>query len=213
MIRILLAEDHAILRDGLKMMLANESGMEVVAECTNGKEVQKILEKTTIDLAILDINMEGMDGLETAGYIHENFSDVKIMMLSMLDNENFVHKSFKAGAIGYVLKNTKREEFLNAVKEVAAGNPYVSHKISAAMVKKITFSIMEDQKLNLDLSKRELEILSLIAEGYTNGEMADKTFTSKRTVETHRKNLIEKTGTKNSASLVKFAIVNGLLKD
>src|SRR5690606_25591226 len=158
--------------------------------------------------AILDINMEGMDGLETAEYIHENFSDVKIMMLSMLDNENFVHKSFKAGAIGYVLKNTKREEFLNAVKEVAAGNPYVSHKISAAMVKKITFSIMEDHKLNLDLSKRELEILSLIAEGYTNGEMAGKTFTSKRTVETHRKNLIEKTGTKNSASLVKFAIVN-----
>jgi DNA-binding NarL/FixJ family response regulator len=212
MIRILLVEDHVIVRDGLKMLLQNQLDMKVVAEASNGIEAKSLLAEMEVDLAILDINMEEMDGIETAEFIKENYKDVKIMMLSMLDNENFVNKSFQAGATGYILKNVKSEEFINAIKEVASGNPYVSHKISASMVNRMTVLEMSEAKADIDLSKREKEILNYIAEGFTNGEIADKTFTSKRTVETHRKNLIEKTGTKNTASLVKFAILNGILK-
>lgn len=212
MTRILLAEDHIILREGLKAVLKDQPGIQIVAEANNGKEVQKLLIEHEVDVAILDINMPEMDGIQTAEYIKENFKDTKVLMLSMLDNENYVSKSFKAGALGYVLKTTKSDEFVAAIKQVAEGNPYISHKIAADIVRKMNFHSPSLNNIQVDLSKREIEILSLIAEGFTNGEIADKTFTSKRTVETHRKNLIEKTGTKNTASLIKFAIVNGILR-
>lgn len=211
MIRVLLAEDHLLVRDGLKMLLNDQSDIKVIAEANNGKEVQNILSTQEIDLALLDINMPEMSGIETAEYITINFPTVKILMLSMHDNESFVNKSFHAGASGYILKNTGKEEFINAVKTVAAGNPYISHKISVDYIKKIQNPFIKT-KVTVNLSAREIEILSFIAEGYTNGEIADKTFTSKRTIETHRKNLLEKTGAKNSAALIKFAIVNDLIK-
>jgi len=212
MTRILLAEDHIILREGLKAVLKDQPEIEVVAEANNGKEVQKLLIDHDVDVAILDINMPEMDGIQTAEFIQANFKHVKVMMLSMLENENYVSKSFKAGALGYVLKTTKSDEFVTAIKQVAQGNPYISHKIAAEIVRKMNFHSSTSNATEVDLSKREIEILSLIAEGFTNGEIAEKTFTSKRTVETHRKNLIEKTGTKNTASLIKFAIMNGILR-
>lgn len=212
MLRILIAEDHVILRDGLKILLRDQPDIEVVAEASNGKEVRRILTEVEIDLAVLDVNMPEMDGIQTAEYIKENYKGVKIIMLSMLDNEKFVFKSFQAGAMGYILKSTGKEEFINAIKMVASNQPYISHKISAEMIRKLQFATPQEEVMEIDLSKRELEVLALIADGYTNGEIAEKTFTSKRTVETHRKNLIEKTGTKNTASLVKFALVNRILK-
>ena len=212
MINILLAEDHVLLRDGLKLLLMDQPGMQVVAEANNGKEVQQLLADNEVNVAILDINMPDMDGIQTAEYISRTHKDVKIIMLSMLDNENYVNKSFQAGATGYILKNTGKDEFINAIKLVMEGQPYISHKISALLVKRIKSDMVEHLETNIHLSSRELEILNYIAEGYTNGEIAEKTFTSKRTVETHRKNLIEKTGTKNTASLIKYAILNGILK-
>lgn len=210
MTKILLAEDHAILREELKAVLKGQPQLEVVAEASNGNDVKKILEQQTIDLAVLNMNMPEMDGIQTAEYIKTNYKDVKILMLSMLDNKNYVSKSFKAGASGYVLKYTHIEEFILAIKEVAAGNLYISHKIASEIISQVTDHIPFENNIK-SISKRELEILGLIADGFTNDEIADKTFRSRRTVESHRKNLIEKTGTKNTASLIKFAILNGLI--
>ena len=212
MISVLLAEDHLILRDGIKALLKGHPEINVVAEASNGKEVQNLLLDSEVDLLVLDINMPDMDGLKTAKYVKENYKNVKVLILSMLEQEKYVSKSFEAGALGYILKTTGKDELVNAIKMVAKGDPYISHKISANMLKNINISLLQEEKVEVDLSPRELEILDLIAEGYTNAEIADKIFTSKRTVETHRKNLIDKTGTKNTAALIKFAILNGILK-
>lgn len=212
MISVLLAEDHLILRDGIKALLKDHPDINIVAEASNGKEVQNLLLDSEIDLLVLDINMPDMDGLKTAKYVKENYKNVKVLVLSMLEQEKYVSKSFEAGALGYILKTTGKDELVNAIKMVAKGDPYISHKISANMLKNINVSLLQEERIVVDLSPRELEILDLIAEGYTNAEIADKIFTSKRTVETHRKNLIDKTGTKNTAALIKFAILNGILK-
>jgi DNA-binding NarL/FixJ family response regulator len=212
MISVLLAEDHLILRDGIKALLKDHPDINIVAEASNGKEVQNLLLDSEIDLLVLDINMPDMDGLNTAKYVKENYKNVKVLVLSMLEQEKYVSKSFEAGALGYILKTTGKDELVNAIKMVAKGDPYISHKISANMLKNINVSLLQEERIVVDLSPRELEILDLIAEGYTNAEIADKIFTSKRTVETHRKNLIDKTGTKNTAALIKFAILNGILK-
>lgn len=212
MINVLLAEDHLILRDGIKALLKDHPDINVVAEASNGKEVQNLLLDSAIDLLILDINMPEMDGIQTAEYVKDNYKNIKVLILSMLEQEKYVTKSFEAGALGYILKTTGKDELVNAIKTVANGNPYISHKISANMLKNTNYSLRDEDRTEVDLSPRELEILNLIAEGYTNSEIADRIFTSKRTVETHRKNLIDKTGTKNTAALIKFAIVNGILK-
>lgn len=212
MINVLLAEDHLILRDGIKALLKDHPDIHVVAEASNGKEVQSLLMDSAIDLLILDINMPEMDGIQTAEFVKDNYKNIKVLILSMLEQEKYVTKSFEAGALGYILKTTGKDELVNAIKTVANGNPYISHKISANMLKNMNYSLRDEDRTEVDLSPRELEILNLIAEGYTNSEIADQIFTSKRTVETHRKNLIDKTGTKNTAALIKFAIVNGILK-
>lgn len=212
MINVLLAENHLILRDGIKALLKDHPEIKIIAEASNGTEVQKLLVDSDVDLLILDINMPEMDGLKTAEYVKENHKNIKVLVLSMLDQEKFVSKSLAAGALGYILKTTGKDELVNAIKMVAKGDPYISHKISASMIKNLNYTFHSDQKIEVDLSPRELEILHLIADGMTNAEIADKIFTSKRTVESHRKNLIDKTGTKNTAALIKFALVNGILK-
>lgn len=212
MINVLLAEDHLILRDGIKALLKDHPDIKVVAEASNGKEVQDLLVDSQVDLLVLDINMPELDGIQTARYVKENYKDIKVLMLSMLEQEKYVTKSIEAGALGYILKTTGKDELVNAIKTVAKGDPYISHKISASLFRNMYHPVLGAERIEVDLSARELEILSLIAEGYTNSEIANKIFTSKRTVETHRKNLIDKTGTKNTAALIKFSILNGILK-
>ncbi len=212
MIKVVLAEDHIILRDGIKSLLKEDPEISIVAEAGNGKEVLALLEKIKTDILIVDLNMPEMGGLETAQFVRENYQDTKVLVLSMLEHEKYVTKSFEAGALGYILKTTGKNELINAIKTVGRGEPYISHKISRNMVQGMKSPHADENPVAVDLSNREVEILSLIADGYTNMEIADRTFTSKRTVETHRKNLIEKTGTKNTASLIKFAIMNGILK-
>lgn len=216
MINLLLAEDHLILRDGLKALLKEYPEFNIVAEAGNGLEALKMMEKVQVDVLIADINMPEMDGIETIKLVKEKFPTVKPMILSMLENEKYVVSSFNAGALGYVLKTTGKEELAIAIRRVYRGEPYISHQISVKLLKsaqKAADVEQEDTKEpDIILTAREAEVLYLIAEGFTNVEIADKIFTSKRTVESHRKNLMEKTGTRNSAALIKFAILNGLLK-
>lgn len=213
MIKIMLAEDHEILRDGLKSLLKDEPGLSVVEEAKNGKEVIEKISQVDVDVAIIDINMPVMNGLETTQYLNEHYKKVKILVLSMMDNDKYLTQMFEAGATGYLLKSTCKEELIYAVRKVAKGGTYICSEM--------TLNILDKPKQDFDsltgqcavsLSKRELEVLQQIAEGLTNNEIAVKLFTSRRTVETHRMNLIEKTKSKNTAALIKFAILNGFIK-
>lgn len=215
MIRVFIAEDHKIVRDGIRHMFEKEENFTLVGEAENGKEAIEKIKGLEVDVMIVDINMPEMNGIELAKHVTENYPDTKVLVLSMLDNENYIKQAVAAGATGYVSKTNGKEELLTAIRTVAAGEFFISHKLSLNMIKgnrTISFVTEDGKRLDLEFSSREVEILNLIAEGYTNEEIADKTFTSKRTIETHRRNMIEKTKTRNTASLIKFAIAAGIIK-
>jgi DNA-binding NarL/FixJ family response regulator len=215
MIRVLLTDDHTILRDGIRALLMLQPDLEVVGEAGNGQELLSLLEHTSADVVLMDSNMPVMDGFTTMGHLRERYPALRVLVLSMLDHENYVHRMLEAGALGYVLKNADITEISHGIRTVAAGRPFLCTELGLDMLNKLvrtTVAVSEGSRLKTgDLSKRELEVLHLIAEGLTNAEIADQLFTSKRTIETHRQNIIEKTQTKNTAALIKFAVSNGLL--
>lgn len=175
-----------------------------------------LLAETHADVVLLDINMPEMDGFETTKAIKAQFPEVNVLVLSMLDHEKYVQQMFDAGAMGYTLKNIGQEELVHAIRMVAGGNKFISTEVALTFLNKLR-NIMpasawqNHEKKPSDLSAREIEVLKLIAEGMTNAEIADKLFTSKRTIESHRQNIIEKTQVKNTAALIKYALNNGLI--
>jgi DNA-binding NarL/FixJ family response regulator len=217
MTRILLADDHTILRDGIRALLSADADLDVVGEASNGAEVLSILENTHVDVVLMDVQMPILDGFSTVPEVRRRFPDVKVLVLTMLDHENYVTRMFEAGAMGYVLKNAAISEITYAIRTVAAGNPFLCTEIGLSMLQKAvthTSGTVIDEggaHTGADLTARELEVLKLIAEGMTNGEISDKLFTSKRTIETHRQNIIAKTQAKNTAALIKLAVSRGLI--
>ena len=215
MISVLLAEDHNIVRNGIKSLLDSEQHIRVAGEAANGKEAIRILEESgRINLAIVDLNMPGIAGSELIKYLSSNFQDLKILVLSMSDHEKYVAESFNSGAHGYLLKNVSRDELVFAVKHLMADGQYICSELSLRMLSKLSnHEVSQIEKDNFsDFTKRELEVLKLIAEGFTNNEIAERLFTSRRTVEGHRQSLIEKTGVSNSAALIMHAFRNGIIK-
>ncbi|MCB2376443.1 response regulator transcription factor [Hymenobacter sp. BT635] len=216
MIRIILTDDHAIIRDGIRSLLREEPDLEVVGEAGNGEELLAMLPTTPADVVLLDLNMPGMDGFATLDALREQYPQLRVLVLSMLDHERYVAQALDAGALGYTLKNTGRSELIYALNTVAAGQPFLCTAIGIGLLRKFQSPEQagtEATRGGSTLSKRELEVLQLIAEGLTNAEIADKLFTSKRTIETHRQNIIEKTQAKNTAALIKFAVSSGLLPE
>ena len=219
MIRIILVEDHLVVRNGIKLLLDTQENIQVIAEVNNGKEVFSYLEEKIIpDIIITDINMPGMDGIELTEKLTEQYPHVKVIVLSMLDNHQHVAQAFEKGAKGYLVKNVSYDELLFAIRHVFNGGRYLCEELAMLLLERVIaqssmFGVFEKDKLldEIDLSERELEVLQLISDGYTNVEIADKLFLSKRTVEGHRQNLIEKTKVRNSASLIKYAVANGLV--
>jgi DNA-binding NarL/FixJ family response regulator len=210
MIRVILAEDHDILREGLKSLFRDDEDIKIVAEAANGKILLDLLETTPADVVLMDINMPVMNGLEATRQIIRNFRKVKVLVLSMMDHPGYLKQMMEAGAEGYLLKNASKEELVKAIHSVFRGQTYISPEIS---VKAAEMAEKDQGKAPVRLTKRELQVLELLAEGLTNKEIAEKIFLSKRTVETHRKNLIDKTNSKNSSALIRYAIENGLLKN
>lgn len=214
MIKIILADDHNVVRNGIRTLLDQESDMSIVAEATDGQQVLQLLEKCGADLPdiiITDVNMPVMNGMELIEAINERYPGLKTLILSMLDHERYITQAFKAGAKAYILKTVSAEELLFAIRQICKYHErYLSAEISLKMLDKMLFApeaaALNEHQQPVELSKRELEVLTLIADGYTNLEIAEKLFTSKRTVEGHRQNLIDKTGTRNTASLIRFAI-------
>lgn len=214
-IRLILVDDHTIIRDGIKALLKDKEDIVVVGEASNGKELLELIATTPADVVMMDVNMPEMDGFETTAYLKEHYENVKVLVLSMLDHESYISKILSAGATGYMLKNTGREELLCGIRIIASGGQFICSSVAINLLKKLQNPNYKpantDEKPTRDLSQREIEILKLIADGLTNAEIADKIFTSKRTVETHRQNIIEKTKAKNTAALIKYAISKGII--
>jgi DNA-binding NarL/FixJ family response regulator len=212
MIRLFLVDDHAVLRHGLRALFRQEDGLEVVGEAEDGEELLAQLPATPCDVVLLDLHMPGLDGLATTQRLHAEFPDVRVLVLSMADGERAIGQVLAAGAHGYVLKNVGHDEIVMAVRAVAAGRRFLCSELGLAMLEKLLAITPEPVvKVSGSLSAREQEILQLVADGLTTAEIAEKLFTSPRTVETHRQNIMEKTGAKNTAALIKTAASQGWL--
>ncbi|MDQ0637835.1 DNA-binding NarL/FixJ family response regulator [Pedobacter sp. W3I1] len=213
--KIILAEDHNIVRNGIRMLLESQGEISVVAEAGNGLEVITYFsEGNQADIVIADINMPEMDGISLIGELKTLSPATHVVMLSMLDNEKYVAQAFMEGARGYLLKNVGEEELIFALRYVAGGGKYLCAELAEKLLDRLIQTTVHQPETNgqhIDFSLREMEVLHLIAEGFTNSEMAEKLFLSKRTVEGHRQALIDKTGTKNTAALIRFALVNGFI--
>lgn len=209
-----MVEDHDIVRQGIKALLSSEPSFNVVGEASNGIDALKQLQNVHPDLILMDMNMPGMNGADCTREVKRNHSEVKVLILSMHDNESYLIDMLKAGADGYVLKNTTRDELLFAIKKIANDGIYIAPEFTINMLERLRLdqNTPQIQPLEIELSEREFDVLKLIAEGLTNAEMAGKLFTSVRTIETRRKKLLDKTGTTNTATLIRFAMNHGLIR-
>lgn len=212
-IKVLLAEDHTIVRNGIVALLEKEEDIKIIAEAKNGKEVLSLLESGVApDVILTDINMPDMNGIELISTLKNSYPHIKTLILTMLDDENHVNQSLTAGAHGYLLKNVNIDEIIFAIKQITKGYKYICTGISLNLLAQTNSNQYSQKiKLDVDISKREIEILNLIAQGFTNSEIADKLFTSKRTIEGNRQNLLDKTGTKNTAALINFVVRNKII--
>lgn len=215
MIRVFLVDDHTTVREGLRALLATQPDVQVVSEASNGLELLAQLPTTPADVVLLDFNMPGMNGVETARQLKEHHPTVRVLALSMLDDERYIMEMLAAGALGYVLKSDSLAEIVQGIQAVAAGRQFLGTASGLAALHKLPLG-QEDApgpttSSATPLSKREREVLQLIAQGLTTNEIADKLFTSRRTIETHRQNILEKTQMKNTAALIRFAVQQGLI--
>ncbi|HEY0896260.1 MAG TPA: response regulator transcription factor [Sphingobacteriaceae bacterium] len=214
MIKILIAEDHLIVRNGIRSLLEQEKDFQVTGEAGNGLEVLAQLDSgLRPDILLTDLSMPDMDGLELTRQVSARYPESRTIILSMLDQEKHVFEAFEAGAKGYLLKNSSLEEMINAVRLVAADREVVCSELAIKILRRAAKSdpAIQGRQIEIDLSNREKEVLILIAEGHTNEEIADKVFCSRRTVEGHRQSLINKLGARNTAQLIYLASKKGLL--
>lgn len=212
MLKILLVDDHEIIRDAIRAYFAENEEMEVTAEAGNGKEALDLLATQQFDLVLTDINMPEMDGLAMMEELRNTHPAQKVLVLSMFSDSFQIKKMIELGANGYVLKNVSKKELFEAVREVTGGNDYFSKEVYEVLIRNIA-NRPAKKRLTVEtkLSEREKEVLVLITQELTNKEIADKLFISTRTVETHKRNLLEKTGCKNVAGLVMYAVERQLV--
>ncbi|KQO24987.1 LuxR family transcriptional regulator [Flavobacterium sp. Leaf82] len=215
-IRVVLADDHVFVRDGIKSLLENEANIEVAGEAIDGADALEVVAASKPDLLIVDIRMPNLTGIEVVEKLRSENNNVKIIMLSMHESEEYVLKSIKAGADGYLLKGSSKEEFLKALHTVAAGGKYFSGDISSILISQLTnASTSLEPKQNLGeemmITKREKEILALLLSGKGNKEIAEALDISKRTAEVHRFNLMKKLKVKNLMELSNKATEYSLL--
>jgi DNA-binding NarL/FixJ family response regulator len=209
-IRIIIADDHQLFRNGLKILLNSFPDFEVTGEASNGEEFLKLLNTIPADITLMDINMPEMDGIEATRKGLKLCPELKIIALSMYGEEEYYYKMVDAGVKGFLLKDSDISEVKEALITVMKGGSYFSQELLYHVIQKIKHREHESKTANL--SKREKEILAKICEGLSNQEIADTLFISKRTVDKHRANLLGKTNSKNTASLILFAIRNKLIE-
>jgi len=211
---IILAEDHKVIRNGLKMLLQSTNEYKIVFDAGNGQEVLDALEGgLKADLIVSDIGMLVMDGITMTKALADSDFHVPVLMMSMFDDESHLYQAIRAGAKGFLSKSVDSDELFFALSRIAIGERYICSALSVKIVDQVMDSVLIPNigPTGSGFSSREIEILQLIGQGLTNAEMADKLFISRRTVEGHRQSLIDKTGAKNTAALMRFAYTNGIL--
>lgn len=209
-IKIIITDDHQLFRNGLKILLDSIPEFEVTGEASNGEEFLKLIKTLKADIALMDINMPELDGIEATRRAVKICPSINIIALSMYGEEEYYYKMVDAGAKGFILKDSDISEVREAIRTVHKGGSYFSQELLYHVIQKIKHREHESKTANL--SKREREILFKICEGLSNQEIADALFISKRTVDKHRANLLGKTNSKNTASLILFAIRNKLIE-
>jgi DNA-binding NarL/FixJ family response regulator len=210
--RILIADDHAIVRSGLKKVLDAKPDLEVVAEAEDGADaVAKALEED-VHLAILDVSMPRMTGIQAAAELHKRKPELKTLMLSMHDSEQFLFEALKAGASGYVLKSGADTDIVDAVRAAMRGDSYLYPSAVTSLVRDYVERGDRGEEEFDVLTPRELEVLKLIAEAYTSKQIADELFISIKTVDRHRQNILEKLGMRDRVELTRYAIKRGLIQ-
>lgn len=212
-INILIVDDHKIVRDGIKLYLNNHSEFNIVGEGSDGTEATEFLKQNqNVDLVLIDINMEKMNGIEATKIIATEFSDVKVLALTMHNDYQHIKSMMDAGAGGYILKSCNEEEMLDAINAVMEDELYYSNEVAQTVMNNMAKRKPKAVGLT-PLTPREKEIYRMILDEQSNTDIADKLFISVRTVEVHKRNLMEKTGSKNSTGLVLYAIKNQLFDD
>ena len=210
-VKIALVDDHTLFRTGLAGLLSQHEGFDVVADVGSGEEFLALLPSLDVDVVFMDISMPGIDGVETTRRALAERPELRIVTLSMYGDEHYYTRMMESGASGFLLKDSDIEEVINAVNVTMAGDSYFSSALLGLVTRNMSM-LANDEQLDEDaLSSREVEILVEVCRGLSNQEIADKLFISKRTVDKHRANIMEKTGCKNTANLVVYAIKNHLV--
>ncbi len=214
-IRLILVDDHQLVRTGIANLLTGEAGFEIIGEAADSKDLFELLKQSQPEIIVLDIALPGMSGIEITKKLHNNFPGIRILILSMHTTEEFIFNAINSGARGYLPKNTSRKELIEAINAIHRGEEYFAESISNVIlksyIKKAKSDSAEDENNENLLSKREIEVLKLFAEGMTNQEIADKLFISIRTVESHKNHIMARLELKTTVDLVKFAIRNNIV--
>ena len=211
--RILLADDHEVVRSGLRMVLDAAPDLEVVAEAGDGAEAVKTALAEGVDLAVLDVSMPRMTGLQAAAELSRREPKMRVLMLSMHDDERYFFEALKAGASGYVLKTAANRDLIEACRAAMRGEPFLYPAAVTALIRDYLERAQSGETTPKDsLTPREVEVVKLIAEGHTSEEIAGQLFISKKTVDRHRANVLEKLGMRNRVELTRYAIRRGLVE-
>jgi len=216
-IKILLVDDHSVVRSGLRSIFKTNKDFTVIGEASNGIDGVRMASRLKPDVIILDISMPKMNGIEATRLIKEKHPEIKVLILTIQEKEEYVYEMIKAGANGYVLKDAEKQDIFLAVRSIAAGEPFFSPDVSRLIIEYITKREKENghqpHSPGKNLTKRENEILCLISQGLSSRKIAEKLYLSTSTINTHRANLMQKLNIHDTASLVKFAIQQGIVKE
>ncbi|MEM6523728.1 MAG: response regulator transcription factor [Bacteroidota bacterium] len=213
--KIAIVDDHKIVRDGLKLYLENDSNYVIIGEADNGRSALQLMNDNQVDLVLMDINMDGMDGIETTKQLIKAYPSLKIIALTMHNDYQHIKAMMDAGASGYLLKNCDEGELKSAINSVLNDDIYYSKEVAQTVMNNLAKkkSKSRSDELATPLTPRETEVYRLILDEMSNQEIADKLFISVRTVEVHKRNLLEKTGAKNTTGLVLYAVKNDLFSN
>jgi DNA-binding NarL/FixJ family response regulator len=211
LIKVLLADDHGIVRAGLRRIVEESGDMEVVAEAADGREALRLVHEMLPDVAVIDISMPGLDGLEVVSRLHEQYPKLPILILTMHEEGQYVVRAVQAGAMGYITKQSAPEQLVKAIHRVHEGNRYLTDEAAEALALRIAKGSSVQSPLD-SLSMRELQVLRRLAMGHTNREIANAYHISIKTVDTYRSRLLKKLNLRNNAELSRFAIQNKLIE-
>lgn len=214
MIKIILVDDHRIVRDGIRSLLEGKQTMSVIGEAGDGYEMLSLVQENKPDIVLMDINLPKISGIETTRLLKKEFPEIKVLILSMYTNEDFVFNAIQAGADGYLEKNTTKLELGEAIENICQGREYFSKKITEIILKgsisRNKMGLTPEKPVKELLSARELEVLTQVVEGASNAEISERLCISIRTVETHKTHIMKKLGVSSVVELVKFALKNNL---